>query len=291
MEVCFLASGEKLTVLAPDEFEGKSTKAVKQVLAAKIDVTIFRQRLFSEDGSEIPDDEIFASTPGKLMILILDFFHTDAEQTQRMISASINNDVIELKSLVKKPLNPNVRDENGTTPLHCAAERGHVESLLLLIEAGAEKNAQDQGRDGKTPLHVAAVSGQLDVVRHLVEVGADKDQQTVDGSTPFLIAACQGHLEVVRHLVEVGAHKDQAANDGATPLFIAAGNDNLDVVRHLVEVGALKDQAANDYDGATHCTSQHSKAILTSFVIWSKSVPTKIKPRTMAQPPCSSQHM
>ena len=74
MEVCFLASGEKLTVLAPDEFEGKSAKAVKQVLAAKIDVTIFRQRLFSEDGSEIPDDEIFASAPGKLiMIVILDF--------------------------------------------------------------------------------------------------------------------------------------------------------------------------------------------------------------------------
>ena len=140
MEVCFLASGEKLTVLAPDEFEGKSTKAVKQVLAAKIDVTIFRQRLFSEDGSEIPDDEIFASAPGKLiMIVILDFFHTDAEQTQRMISSSMNNDVIELESLLKKPLNPNVRGESGMTPLHCAAERGHVQSLQLLIEAGAEK--------------------------------------------------------------------------------------------------------------------------------------------------------
>ena len=63
----------------------------------------FFDRLFSEDGSEIPDDEIFASAPGKLiMIVILDFFHTDAEQTQRMISSSMNNDVIELESLLKK---------------------------------------------------------------------------------------------------------------------------------------------------------------------------------------------
>ena len=36
MEVCFLASGAELTVLAPDEFEGKTAKAVKQVLANKI---------------------------------------------------------------------------------------------------------------------------------------------------------------------------------------------------------------------------------------------------------------
>ena len=73
MEVCFLASGATLAVLAPNEFEGKTATAVKQVLAGKIDVTIFRQRLFSEDGSEIPDDEIFASASAKLMIVILDF--------------------------------------------------------------------------------------------------------------------------------------------------------------------------------------------------------------------------
>ena len=103
----------------------------------RIDVTIFRQRLFSEDGSEIPDDEILPSALVKLMIVILDFFQSDAEQTQRMISASTNNELIELESLLRKPLNPNVRDENGRTPLHFAAVTGHIESLQLLIEAGA----------------------------------------------------------------------------------------------------------------------------------------------------------
>ena len=106
MEVCFLASGATLAVLAPDEFEGKNAKAVKQVLAGKIDVTIFRQRLFSEDGSEIPDDKIFDSSPVKLMLVILEFFQTDAEQTQRMISASTNNELIELESLLKKTFEP-----------------------------------------------------------------------------------------------------------------------------------------------------------------------------------------
>jgi hypothetical protein len=42
MEVCFLASGERVAVLDAAEFEGKSAKAVKQSLAAKIGVTRFR---------------------------------------------------------------------------------------------------------------------------------------------------------------------------------------------------------------------------------------------------------
>ena len=61
MEVYFLASGEKLAALA--EFEGKTARAVKEALAKQVGVTRFRQRLFWEDGSEIVDDEVFASPP------------------------------------------------------------------------------------------------------------------------------------------------------------------------------------------------------------------------------------
>ena len=130
------------------------------------------------------DDEMFASSPVKLMLVILEFFQTDAEQTERMISASTNNELIELESLLKKPLNPNVRDEHGTAPLHCAAERGHVESLQLLIEAGADKN---QATDmGATPLFMAALTGHLDVVQHLTEVGAHKDQATNNGANAIV---------------------------------------------------------------------------------------------------------
>ena len=126
-----------------------------------------------------------------------------------MISASTNNELIELESLLKKPLNPNVRDEHGTTPLHCAAERGHVENLQSLIEAGA-----------------------------------DKDQANDDGQTPLFVAAPEGHLDVVRHLVEVGAPTK------------------------------IKPRTM----GQRHCSSPQRKAILMSFVIWWKLVPTKIKP-------------
>ena len=46
MEVCFLASGERVATLDAADFEGKTCKAVKQALTAEIGVTRFRQRLF-----------------------------------------------------------------------------------------------------------------------------------------------------------------------------------------------------------------------------------------------------
>ena len=99
--------------------------------------------------------------------------------------------------------------------------RGEV--VRLLVESGANK---DQGKtgDGMTPLHIAAEQGHLEVVRFLVESGANKDQGTTDyGTTPLCMAAHNGHLDVVRFLVESGANKDQGQTDiGARPLHIAA---------------------------------------------------------------------
>ena len=146
MEVCFL-SGATLAALAPDEFEGKTAKAVKQVLAVQIGVTRFKQRLFSEDGSEIPDDEVFTSAPVKLHMMVLDFYPADAQRNQQVISASMDNDLIDLEKFLNCPSNPNVTDEHGNTPLHNAARGGHVESMLLLLEAGAEKEPTRKSKD------------------------------------------------------------------------------------------------------------------------------------------------
>ena len=208
MEVRFL-SGASLA-LAQDEFEGKTAKTVKQALAVQIGVTRFRQRLFSEHGSEIPDDEVFASAPVKLQMVVLDFYPADAQRNQQVISASMDNDLIALEKFLNSPSNPNVADENGNAPLLYAAGNGHVESMLLLLEAGADKDQANN--QGATPLFIAARNGHLDVVRYLVEVGADKDQANNQGATPSHIAARNGHLDVVRHLGEAGADKDQAEN-------------------------------------------------------------------------------
>ena len=63
MEVRFLASGEILTTLEQDVFDGKTAREVKQTLAAHVRVSRFRQRLFAEDGFREIQDEVFGSAP------------------------------------------------------------------------------------------------------------------------------------------------------------------------------------------------------------------------------------
>ena len=93
MEVCFLASGEKVAVLQAAEFEGKTAEAVKQALAPKIGVTRFRQRLFVEgDAVEIHDDDVITSVPPKVQLVVLIFFcPPDAEDDKQMIAAARDN--------------------------------------------------------------------------------------------------------------------------------------------------------------------------------------------------------
>ena len=91
MEVCSAVTGGTLAFLDPDEVEGKSAKSVKQCLATRVGVTRFRQKLLADglDGSEIPDDEVFAQASVKLQLVILDFWPPDEEQDQQLISASM----------------------------------------------------------------------------------------------------------------------------------------------------------------------------------------------------------
>ena len=73
-------------------------------------------------------------------------------------------DVIRLLTEESDSLNLNVRTQRGpaSTPLHLAAERGHIECVMALIECGALLDVCD--RRCRTPKDVAAESGQKQVV-------------------------------------------------------------------------------------------------------------------------------
>lgn len=88
-----------------------------------------------------------------------------------------------------------LRDEEGLTLLHWAADRGQVEVARHLLEldmgdklGGGLINAQD--RDGQTPLHYAASCAHKDLVRLLLKKGADKNIVDSDG-----LAACNSDTE------------------------------------------------------------------------------------------------
>ena len=61
----------------------------------------------------------------------------------------------------------NDRDaDGGFTALYCAAERGHVALVNMLIKSGATVNLANE--NGCTPLFIASQNGKLDVVKALI---------------------------------------------------------------------------------------------------------------------------
>ena len=78
----------------------------------------------------------------------------------------------------RKSICPKVDDRN-TTALHEAVRANSKECVLLLIDAGADKNIQDA--DGNTPMHIAAIDDCPQALEVLVEYAADGLLQNNEG--------------------------------------------------------------------------------------------------------------
>ena len=83
--------------------------------------------------------------------------------------------------------------ENGFTPLHRAAKYGNVEEVHRLLAAGADPNVVS-ATTATDALHDAATRHHLDVVRLLLENGANVNAQDKMGFASFLPLALCLHL-------------------------------------------------------------------------------------------------
>jgi ankyrin repeat protein len=83
--------------------------------------------------------------------------------------------------LLRHGAQPMSRDETGYVPLMCAAARGHLPVVQMLLQhmGGRGVDERNQGgndpdnHEGKTALHCSAYWGQAEVVRFLLLAGAD----------------------------------------------------------------------------------------------------------------------
>ena len=72
---------------------------------------------------------------------------------------------------------PEQARNSRTTCIAVAAERGFVDVVRLLLDAGARQALPREGTTVyDTPLATAAAAGHLDTVRLLLETGVDKDR-------------------------------------------------------------------------------------------------------------------
>jgi ankyrin repeat protein len=178
-------------------------------------------------------------------------------------------------------IDANARSHHGSSPLHFAAQKGHVEIAQLLIEKGADVNAREEhgwtslhvadhynieiarlliqnganvnakSNIGATPLYSAACHDH-DIARLLIENGADVNARDNDDWTPLHCAACDGQIEITRLLIENGADVNARDDRGWTPLHRAASNGHVDILHLLAEIGADLESQANSGYRALH---------------------------------------
>lgn len=151
-------------------------------------------------------------------------------------------------ALLAEGVSPDVRNEDGITPLHSASwARDAVEFAEAILDYGADIDARDI--HGRTPLHIASALRRAKLVSFLVSRGADVDARAVTGDTPLHVAVT---LPVVVTLLEGGADPSVQAAGVGTPLHAAArcsGPTWVQVGRVLLQWGA--DPTARDETGMT----------------------------------------
>lgn len=97
------------------------------------------------------------------------------------------------------PVDLNIRNFEGITPLQMAVQCGSYDSVKLLLEAGADVNTQE-GKNGRTALYFAAEKNDLRVAKLLLENGADPALSSYSGCTPAQAATGLNRLEIAQLL-------------------------------------------------------------------------------------------
>ena len=127
----------------------------------------------------------------------------------------------------------------GFPALALAAHFGHLETVRLLLDLGAEVNHVARHHLGVTPLHAALFGRQLDAARLLVDRGADVTLARGGsgwkraGWTALHYAAGLGFAALVGPLLDRGADPSRADEEGKTPLDVAIETNHHDIADTL----------------------------------------------------------
>jgi ankyrin repeat protein len=178
------------------------------------------------------------------------------------------NDLPRVKTLVATAGAVNTPGEFGSTPLMQAAIAGSPEAMTLLIDAGADVNAQNAfgttalmmsvadidkvrlllarganvkaaSKQGRTALFVAAMGdSSSEVVDLLITKGADVRTKDVFGNSLLVAATAGNDLVTIRRMLDAGLDVNSADLVGSTPILASVYHGNLEAVKLLLAKGA-----------------------------------------------------
>lgn len=128
----------------------------------------------------------------------------------------------------------------GTTPLHLAVQRNHLEAAAVLSAFGA--GVEDIDGYGWSPVNFAVEENNEDMLLQLLRQGANVDSASSDSEeTPLHRATSNESPAMCEVLIREGATVDSTDGDNSTPLHFAVLHQNAGAVHVLLQRGAAVD--------------------------------------------------
>jgi ankyrin repeat protein len=132
--------------------------------------------------------------------------------------------------LIKK--GANIADELNSD-LFNNAKWGDPKKIKLLLEKGAEVNAQDNS--GRTALIIAAWNGHEEVCKLLIAQGAAINARDDDGRTALIVAAWLGYEKICELLIHQEADVYARDNTNFTALMTALAHRHKGICKLLID--------------------------------------------------------
>ncbi|KAI5952557.1 NAS6 [Candida jiufengensis] len=140
-------------------------------------------------------------------------------------------------------------DLSGWSPLHIASSIGNIEILNLFMHMNNPPDINSKTDLGTTPLHLAISKNHLNYVRTLInEFNANCKTKDKKGYTPLIRASSIGSIPIIQELLQKKVPVNAKDNDGWTSLHHALAEGHGDVAVYLVEKGGADPNILNNED-------------------------------------------
>uniref|UniRef100_A0A2K6UA16 Ankyrin repeat domain 6 n=1 Tax=Saimiri boliviensis boliviensis TaxID=39432 RepID=A0A2K6UA16_SAIBB len=178
-----------------------------------------------------------------------------AALSERLLIAAYKGQTENVVQLINKGAKVAVT-KHGRTPLHLAANKGHLPVVQILLKAGCDLDVQDDG--DQTALHRATVVGNTEIISALIHEGCALDRQDKDGNTALHEASWHGFSQSAKLLVKAGANVLAKNKAGNTALHLACQNSHSQSTRVLLLAGSRADLKNNAGDTCLHVAARYN---------------------------------
>jgi ankyrin repeat protein len=162
-----------------------------------------------------------------------------------VIAATQRGEPAVLRLLIDAGANVNAQDHNGWSALRWAGRSGSgrqkrdMAAMIALLESAG---ARDRAGNNAAALFQAVLQKDPVRVEEALRLGANPNARDDRGIPPLIYAARLGPLVIVEALIRAGAQVNASPENGTTPLISAISGGNVEAVKALLAAGARIDQ-------------------------------------------------